>query len=78
MKNEYNEGDLITLSIRGRMALAHYSHLPKVGVITKSRKQCASSFTVEVTWMDSSFRKTRMHIDFVEPLDIRTKNVLDF
>ena len=78
MRNEYNEGDLITVSIRGRMALAHYSDLPKIGVVTKSSKTIKSNHIIEVTWIHPSSRKSRVHIDFVEPLDIRTKTVLDF
>ncbi len=78
MKNEYNEGDLVGISLRGRMALAHYSQLPRIGVVTKSRKTMNHINAIEVTWINPTFGKSRMHIDFIEPLAKRTKNVLDF
>ena len=76
MRNEYEIGDLVRLSVRGRISLRKGLDDGSIGIVTATpkTKHFAHSMSIEVKWCRSQ-ETSRMHIDYIELVDERTKNV---
>ena len=77
MKNEYEIGDLVRLSVRGRISLCKDINDGSIGIVTatsKTKKFEGHNALVEVRWCETQ-ETSRMHIDYIELLDNRTKTV---
>ena len=69
-------GDLVQMSLSGKMSLGsrNVNKYNGIGIILK--KQDDRVYTVQ--WLGDDPHKTGFHKDFIELVDKRTKNVLDF
>ena len=69
-------GDLVQVSLSGRMSLGSrvVNRYKGVGIVVK--KQDDRVYTVQ--WLGNDPHQTGFHKDFIELVDERTKNVLDF
>ena len=69
-------GDLVQVSLSGRMSLGSrvVNRYKGVGIVVK--KQDDRVYTVQ--WLGNDPRQTGFHKDYIELVDERTKNVLDF
>ena len=67
MKNEYEIGDLVRLSVRGRISLCKGLNDGSIGIVTATPKtsQFGHPMSIEVTWCETQER-SRMHVDYVE------------
>ena len=81
MRNEYEIGDLVRLSVSGRISLCKNIDDGSLGIVSgtpdtvpKLALQC-----VKVKWMVGyhyvPWQESTMHIDYIELVDERTKNV---
>ena len=81
MKNEYEIGDLVKLSVKGRVSLCKDIDDGSIGIVTGTSDTIPNmAFTcVKVKWMVGGDNAgSTMHIDYIEFVDKRTKNDLDF
>lgn len=77
VKNEYEIGDLVRLSVRGRISLCKGLDDGSIGIVTGTPDTIPNMATqsVKVKWMvGHTSAESTMHIDYIELVDERTKN----
>ena len=72
MKNEYEIGDLVRLSVRGRISLCKGIDDGSIGIVTATpkTKDFAHPMSIEVKWCRSQ-ETSRMHVDYIEKLETK-------
>lgn len=67
MRDEYEIGDLVRLSVRGRISLCKGIDDGSIGIVTATPKtsQFAHTLSIEVTWCETQ-ETSRMHIAYIE------------
>ena len=78
MKNEYEIGDLVRLSVRGRISLCKDINDGCLGIVSGIPDTVPNmAFTcVKVKWMVGyTSNESTMHIDYIELADKRSKTV---
>lgn len=76
MKNEYEIGDLVRLSVRGRISLCKGLDDGSIGIVTGTPDTIPNMATqsVKVKWMvGHTSAESTMHIDYIELVDKRTE-----
>ena len=67
MKNEYEIGDLVRLSIRNRISLCKGLEDGSIGIVTATPKtfKFGHPMSIEVMWCETQ-ETSRMHVDYIE------------
>ena len=65
MKNEYEIGDLVRLSVRNGISLCKGLDDGSIGIVTATPTTSTYPTSIEVTWCETQER-SRMHVDYIE------------